>query len=295
MQVVPHAPQFVASEVVSTHAPAQSVRPAPQPIVEHTPAEHTEPAAQATPHAPQFAGSVASVAQVPSQSVVAAGHAHAPPVQIRPTQAMSHPPQCTSLLFVSTHAPSHAVSPVEQAAAHAPTEQTSPAAQATSHPPQCAGSVSVSTHAVPQSVSPAPGHSTSIPPSVMPPSGAPPSGEPASIAPPSLCPASTSPASMPPASAEPGSSEQAAAISASDAATKTSRVEAIDVRFMKSSGLASAFMTRAEESFTSRCGIALLAIEERSPERDSAVLGTCSTPTPPNARGAPVVGDPGGH
>jgi len=56
VQAWPQVPQLALSEVVSTHAPVQSVRPEP-----HEPAQrpelHTSPDAHAWPQVPQLAGS----------------------------------------------------------------------------------------------------------------------------------------------------------------------------------------------------------------------------------------------
>jgi hypothetical protein len=56
VQAVPQVPQLPLSEVVSTHAPLQSVRPAPH-VAAHAPALHTSPPVHAFPQPPQFAGS----------------------------------------------------------------------------------------------------------------------------------------------------------------------------------------------------------------------------------------------
>jgi hypothetical protein len=82
VHVVPHAPQFAPSLVVSTHAPEQSVRPVPQPLVEHAPDEQTSPVAHAFAQLPQFAGSLPVSTQAPPQSIVPAGQVHAEVAQV---------------------------------------------------------------------------------------------------------------------------------------------------------------------------------------------------------------------
>jgi hypothetical protein len=56
-------------------------------------------------------------------------------------QVVSHEPQWLRLLFVSTHAPVHAVCPEAHVAAHAPFVQTCPGAHALPHAPQFEGSL----------------------------------------------------------------------------------------------------------------------------------------------------------
>ena len=75
-------PQFISSLLVSTHAPAQSVRPVPQPLALHVPAEQASPAAHATPQPPQFAGSLVVSTHAPAHSVSPAPHTHALSEQI---------------------------------------------------------------------------------------------------------------------------------------------------------------------------------------------------------------------
>lgn len=79
---MPQAPQFIGSEVSSTHAPEQSVSPVPQPVVEHVPALQTSPLAHAVAQLPQCIGSLARTTHAPEHSVVAASHAQPVVVQI---------------------------------------------------------------------------------------------------------------------------------------------------------------------------------------------------------------------
>lgn len=140
-QTVPHAPQFIASVFVFTHAfvPTQYVRPAahPQPPPEHVRgAEHA-----GAPHAPQFSGSVARFEQVPVplQYVRPAVHAHAPPPHVRgAAHVMPHPPQFAGSVAGSTQTPPHRVYPgiPPHGTPHVPPEHTMPAGQIVPHPPQ---------------------------------------------------------------------------------------------------------------------------------------------------------------
>jgi hypothetical protein len=66
--VLPHAPQFFESTLVSAHDDPHSVVPPPQ-LVPHLPCEHTSPEGHAVPQAPQFALSSWRFTQLPLQSV----------------------------------------------------------------------------------------------------------------------------------------------------------------------------------------------------------------------------------
>src|SRR5690606_38650763 len=72
--------------------------------------------------------------------------AQVPPAQI-PSQGWSQPPQCAELVWTSTHASEHSVSPSGHSLTHPPPTHSSPAAHARPHPPQCSRSAAVSTHA----------------------------------------------------------------------------------------------------------------------------------------------------
>jgi len=70
----PHAPQFVALVIVSTHDVPQRIWPGGQP---HTPPVQTSPAPQALPQAPQLAESVATLVHTDAHSMVGSMHAGA--------------------------------------------------------------------------------------------------------------------------------------------------------------------------------------------------------------------------
>jgi len=61
---LPQPPQLPLSDVVSTHAPPQEVKPLPQPALQ-VPALHTSVAPHAVPQIPQFFGSDDVSTQVP--------------------------------------------------------------------------------------------------------------------------------------------------------------------------------------------------------------------------------------
>ena len=146
------------------HAPLHAVRPVAQPMVEQTPAEHTEPAAHASAHAPQLAGSLATFTHAAPHAMVPIGHTHAPALQVwSARQAVAQVPQCVRSLWTSTHAPVHEVKPVEQPViVQTPLEHTCPVTQTLPQLPQFIGSLCVVTHVAPQRVSPAFGHSAVI-------------------------------------------------------------------------------------------------------------------------------------
>ena len=82
--------------------------------------------------------------------------------------AMSHPPQCALLAWVSTQASPQRVAVLPpQLRPQVPMLQSSPAAQAMSQPPQWALLVWVSTHASPQSVAVLPEHTVPHVPSLQ--------------------------------------------------------------------------------------------------------------------------------
>jgi hypothetical protein len=66
-------PQCAVSLVVSTHAPLQSVRPAPQ-VAVHIPALQTAPVPHEVPQLPQFLGSLEMSTQSSPHAVRPAGH-----------------------------------------------------------------------------------------------------------------------------------------------------------------------------------------------------------------------------
>jgi hypothetical protein len=91
--VLPQAPQFWLSEVVSTQIPLQYVSPAGQTDVQ-TPLLQLVPVAHVLPHAPQFLLSETVLTQVPLQDVCPAGHVQTPLEHVAVLeQIMPHVPQ----------------------------------------------------------------------------------------------------------------------------------------------------------------------------------------------------------
>jgi hypothetical protein len=129
--VVPQVPQFAPSVASATHASPPPVVghtdwPVPH-VVAHAPSAHCWPAAQAVPQVPQLALSVLPSAQ------------YAGPVPESVSAAM---------------AGAHVSSPLAQLVAHAPPEQTWPAAHVLPHAPQLALSVASVTQAPPHTAWP---------------------------------------------------------------------------------------------------------------------------------------------
>jgi hypothetical protein len=140
-QAVPHAPQFLASAVRSTHLPLHAVWP-----VGHaqTPAVHAPPVGQVVPHAPQFVvlARMSTQALFVPQAPSPVGQRQAPIQQLWSTgHALPHVPQLAWLPVRSTQALPHLVKPVAQPEPHLPALQAWPAAQAVPHAPQFAASV----------------------------------------------------------------------------------------------------------------------------------------------------------
>lgn len=102
-QMRPHAPQFVASMSVSTHAPSQMLVPVGQ---RHVPDVHEAPPGQTVPQPPQFAASLdVSMQRVP-QSVSPPGHVHDPPTHSVSTEhELPQAPQFAASVAVSVQAP----------------------------------------------------------------------------------------------------------------------------------------------------------------------------------------------
>jgi hypothetical protein len=154
---VPHAPQSNAFEVVSTHAPPQSVSPLAQETA-HADCEQTWPVVHAAAQAPQLRGSLVVSVQTPPQRSCPVGQPHTPAVHdVPPRQRMPQPPQLLTSELTSTHANPHCVWSGVHCVLHAELEQTCPLAHAFLHAPQSAGSDVRSTQPPPQSVSPS-GH-----------------------------------------------------------------------------------------------------------------------------------------
>jgi hypothetical protein len=141
---------LLPSLAVFTHAPPQTVRPAPQ-VVWHWPFEHTWLVAQACPQPPQLAGSLVVVTQRAGlpQATVPTGQTHWPAAQIvPPEQTVPQAPQLPALDSKSTQAPLQVVSPVPQVP-HIPWLHEVPAEQAVPQAPQLVGSDRRSTHLPP--------------------------------------------------------------------------------------------------------------------------------------------------
>jgi hypothetical protein len=97
-QTTAHEPQFVGSDVMSTHAAPHAERPAGQ---EHAPSVHTLPPSQTMPQRPQCLASVRKLTQAPSQDACPVPHPGSPPepplllpsstqISLRQTRPLSH-------------------------------------------------------------------------------------------------------------------------------------------------------------------------------------------------------------
>lgn len=105
----------LGSEVVSTHAPAQTARGEGH---AQLPPSQRAPVAQAWLHPPQFAGSTCvSTHTLLAQRVKGQVEAvtQCPPAQV-PLHGTPHPPQLALSVLVSTHAPPQMVDPPAQPA-----------------------------------------------------------------------------------------------------------------------------------------------------------------------------------
>jgi hypothetical protein len=203
---MPHAPQLVALDFVSTQAPLHAVKPVPQ-LAAHAPLLHTGLApAHPAPHAPQLLVSASVLTHVEppgfgeGQSVAApAGQTQVPALHVSDApQGVAHPLQCFGSVIVSTQAPPQLVrAPLppsegaEQEVAQMPTLQTSPLGHACPHAPQLSGSVAGSVHVPLQGSWPGP---------VQTPKGAPSEEVPASL-PTTALPSLPADASSPPVGA----------------------------------------------------------------------------------------------
>lgn len=153
----PHAPQFAALVLVSTHVcvvPPPPPKPPPPCVVHsvcpdahpsvHAPLTQVWSPVQRFPHAPQFVLLDVVSTQVPLQLVSPPPQTHWPFEQLEPVpQALLHAPQSFGSLDVSTHAPPQFVSPAAQLVVHCPFEHTPPS-HVTPQPPQLFGSLCVS-------------------------------------------------------------------------------------------------------------------------------------------------------
>jgi hypothetical protein len=101
-------PQFVALELVSTHAPLQLVVVPGHAPVRHVPAEQTSPAAQLRPHMPQFVGLLVVSTHASPQRAKVPVQAQPPLTQLLvPGQTRPHMPQLALSLCVLRHVPLH--------------------------------------------------------------------------------------------------------------------------------------------------------------------------------------------
>jgi hypothetical protein len=148
-QVVPHAPQFMGSVLVSTHTPPHVVDPAEQ---TQTPLVHASPLAHVRPHAPQLFRSDETSAHPVAHATSPAGQMHAPPAHVAPgPQLCPHVPQCAGVVVKSTHSPGagpQRVVPVGHAP-QTPLVHGAPVGQTMPQLPQCRGSLDGSTHVPP--------------------------------------------------------------------------------------------------------------------------------------------------
>ena len=120
----PQAPQLSSSDCWFTHAPPQSVAPAPH-VATQFPALHTETmgvppsgtppsggggAMHLMPQEPQLSGSLMVSTHTPEQFTVPGGHAHTPFEQSWPDeQTLPQAPQLLRSTFVSVQPPAQAV------------------------------------------------------------------------------------------------------------------------------------------------------------------------------------------
>lgn len=153
LQGVPHAPQFAAFAVVSTHVPPQSIRPVRQ---THEPALHISRSPQVWPHAPQFCGSFCvSVQPPPGHIIVPAAQLQTPDTQAPPpAQRMPHMPQLRGSIERSAQPAPHITCVPPQV--HAPAVHVPVAPQEFPQRPQFIGSVIRFTQPVAPHVAPPP-------------------------------------------------------------------------------------------------------------------------------------------
>ena len=113
-QVVPHSPQLPVSVVLSTQAPAHASRP-PVQATSQLPAWQTAPPAQGMLQPRQWAASTPRRTHAAPQRSSPSTQTQSPPWHVsRAPQTSPHRPQWRPLVSVSTHAPSHSVSPSAQ-------------------------------------------------------------------------------------------------------------------------------------------------------------------------------------
>jgi len=128
-QALPQEPQFIASRVVSTQLPPQSVCPASHMriIAVHMPFMHDWPAVQALPQEPQLLALLVGSTQVPSHSIC--GAVQRGPVSTGPVSISFIPVSTTEgrsskgLPPASSAAGSPVLQPIPVASAHASNHQ----------------------------------------------------------------------------------------------------------------------------------------------------------------------------
>ncbi len=153
---VAQSPQCAPSDVRSTQAPLQALKPVEQAVAQ-MPLLHRGAAPPHTiPHAPQFEGSLVASTQSPPHRRVPAGHAHTPPLHTSlALHAAPQAPQSSRLLERSTQDCPHAASCAAHPAAHCPRLHAGvEPPQAAPQAPQLRGSAIRSAQAPPQATSP---------------------------------------------------------------------------------------------------------------------------------------------
>jgi hypothetical protein len=123
---------------------------------------HMIPTGQTVMQSPQWSSSLATLTHAPSHAIVVPPHSHVPMSHIDiGGHGALHPPQCCSLLSVSTHALLHTTSVAfAQSEVHCDSAQISVGKHGELHAPQFWGSSVVSTQLEPHSSVPA-GHTQS--------------------------------------------------------------------------------------------------------------------------------------
>lgn len=152
-QLVPQAPQFAGSVLVSVHVPPQEVWP---PVQVQTPALHELPGAHGMLQPPQLTTSVSVSTQLFSHWVSPAAQlsVQVPWEQTSPApQTVPHVPQFWPSDWVLVQPLGQALRPSTQA--QAPAVHSVPASQAKPQEPQCEGFVDVATQVPAQSSKPA--------------------------------------------------------------------------------------------------------------------------------------------
>jgi hypothetical protein len=147
----PHAPQFLSSLLVSTHAPPQAIFPMGH--VQRPPTQ-VVPFPHVVPHAPQWFALDVRSTHAPPHALRPAPHvaAQAPLLQtgVAPVHWIPHPPQWFGSEEGSAQVPAQSLVPAGQT--HLPALQFWVAVHDAAHDPQWLALLVVSTHAPPQFV-----------------------------------------------------------------------------------------------------------------------------------------------